>query len=144
MSSFTCINCRVAFADADLQRSHYKSDWHRYNLKRKVADLPPVTAENFQARVLAQRAQVNNKLSLQYCTSSYIYFNVPCVGYFFGCRFQSRRHQNLLDVRHAINTLPVRMPTQTICSLRNTKSRQSNMNRPNRRRLLFPWKQNLR
>ena len=58
MSLFTCITCRVAFADADLQRSHYKTDWHRYNLKRKVAELPHVTAENFQQRVLAQRAQV--------------------------------------------------------------------------------------
>ena len=43
---------------AALQKEHYKSDWHRYNLKRKVADLPPVTAENFQERVLAQRIQV--------------------------------------------------------------------------------------
>ncbi|KAI8515485.1 hypothetical protein Bbelb_062980 [Branchiostoma belcheri] len=58
MSSFTCISCRVAFASADLQRAHYKSDWHRYNLKRKVAELPPVTAENFQQRVMAQKAQV--------------------------------------------------------------------------------------
>ena len=58
MSLFTCITCRVAFADADLQRAHYKTDWHRYNLKRKVAELPPVTADNFQQRVLAQRAQV--------------------------------------------------------------------------------------
>ncbi|CAL9689432.1 unnamed protein product [Knipowitschia caucasica] len=56
MSSYTCISCRVAFADADIQRAHYKSDWHRYNLKRKVADMAPVTAENFQSRVLAQRA----------------------------------------------------------------------------------------
>lgn len=53
---YTCITCRVAFADADLQRGHYKTDWHRYNLKRKVAELPPVTADNFQERVLAQRA----------------------------------------------------------------------------------------
>ena len=43
---------------AELQKAHYKTDWHRYNLKRKVADLPPVTAENFQQRVLAQRQQV--------------------------------------------------------------------------------------
>lgn len=55
---FTCITCRVAFADAEFQRSHYKSDWHRYNLKRKVADLPHVSAEGFNQRVLAQRAQV--------------------------------------------------------------------------------------
>ncbi|KAK1786711.1 hypothetical protein P4O66_017094 [Electrophorus voltai] len=38
-----------------MQRAHYKTDWHRYNLKRKVAAMPPVTAESFQARVLAQR-----------------------------------------------------------------------------------------
>ncbi|XP_072298066.1 cytoplasmic 60S subunit biogenesis factor ZNF622 [Eucyclogobius newberryi] len=55
MASYTCISCRVAFGDGDVQRAHYKSDWHRYNLKRKVAEMPPVTAENFQERVLAQR-----------------------------------------------------------------------------------------
>lgn len=53
---YTCITCQVAFAESDLQRAHYKTDWHKYNLKRKVAELPPVTAENFQQRVLAQRA----------------------------------------------------------------------------------------
>ena len=46
----------MAFASADLQRAHYKTDWHRYNLKRKVAELPPITAEDFKQRVLAQRA----------------------------------------------------------------------------------------
>ncbi|KAM8838830.1 LOW QUALITY PROTEIN: cytoplasmic 60S subunit biogenesis factor ZNF622 [Synchiropus picturatus] len=56
MASYTCISCRVAFADGEVQRAHYKTDWHRYNLKRKVADMPPVTAENFQERVLSQRA----------------------------------------------------------------------------------------
>lgn len=54
--SYTCISCRVQFSDGEVQRAHYKTDWHRYNLKRKVADMPPVTAENFQERVLAQRA----------------------------------------------------------------------------------------
>ncbi|KAE8748355.1 hypothetical protein FOCC_FOCC004991 [Frankliniella occidentalis] len=54
-STFTCITCRVAFHDAEMQRSHYKTDWHRYNLKRKVADLPPVTVEEFNRRVVSQR-----------------------------------------------------------------------------------------
>ena len=53
---FTCISCRVVFRDAETQRGHYKSDWHRYNLKRKVAEMPPVSAENFQERVLSHRA----------------------------------------------------------------------------------------
>ncbi|KAM9323264.1 cytoplasmic 60S subunit biogenesis factor ZNF622 [Pholidichthys leucotaenia] len=63
MASYTCISCRVAFADGEVQRAHYKTDWHRYNLKRKVADMPPVTAENFQERVLAQRAATERQLS---------------------------------------------------------------------------------
>ncbi|CAC5406852.1 unnamed protein product [Mytilus coruscus] len=52
---YTCITCRVGFSTLDLQRGHYKTDWHRYNLKRKVAELPPVTADTFQQKVLAQR-----------------------------------------------------------------------------------------
>lgn len=63
MASYTCISCRVAFTDGEVQRAHYKTDWHRYNLKRKVADMPPVTAENFQERVLAQRAAAEQHLS---------------------------------------------------------------------------------
>ncbi|KAJ3085884.1 hypothetical protein HK102_013722, partial [Quaeritorhiza haematococci] len=48
--------CHVAFHTANQQREHYRSDWHRYNLKRKVVDLPPVTAENFAQRVQTQQA----------------------------------------------------------------------------------------
>jgi hypothetical protein len=33
---FTCMTCRVGFAAAAAHREHFKSDWHRYNLKRKV------------------------------------------------------------------------------------------------------------
>ncbi|XP_071592751.1 cytoplasmic 60S subunit biogenesis factor ZNF622 [Heliangelus exortis] len=70
MATYTCITCRVAFKDADIQRAHYKTDWHRYNLKRKVAEMPPVTAENFEERVLAQRAvaEEQNKITATYCT----------------------------------------------------------------------------
>merc|ERR1711931_143534 len=50
MSSLTCITCQVAFKESDLMRAHYKSDWHRYNLKRKVASLPPVTETAFSAK----------------------------------------------------------------------------------------------
>lgn len=58
MPLFTCITCRVSFADGEIQRRHYKTDWHRYNLKRKVAEMPPVTAEVFQQKVLAQKAEL--------------------------------------------------------------------------------------
>lgn len=51
----TCLNCCVRFADASMWRDHYRTDWHRYNLKRSVAELPPVTAEEFQRRIIQQR-----------------------------------------------------------------------------------------
>ncbi|XP_054730419.1 cytoplasmic 60S subunit biogenesis factor ZNF622 [Anastrepha obliqua] len=57
MSAHTCISCSVRFSTADMQRDHYKTDWHRYNLKRRVAELPPVTAEAFQDIVLRVREE---------------------------------------------------------------------------------------
>ncbi|KAF2719197.1 hypothetical protein K431DRAFT_286930 [Polychaeton citri CBS 116435] len=53
---FTCNTCQVAFRSSDLQRTHMQSDWHRYNLKRRVASLPPLTVEIFHEKVLANRA----------------------------------------------------------------------------------------
>ena len=38
------------FSDKDSLAEHYKSDFHKYNLKRKVAGLPPVTKDWFDAR----------------------------------------------------------------------------------------------
>jgi len=44
------VTCRVQYSDGEAQRLHYKSDWHRYNLKRKVASLPPVTEAVFREK----------------------------------------------------------------------------------------------
>ncbi|KAL7318666.1 pre-60S factor rei1 [Mucor circinelloides] len=51
---FTCLACQVAFQSAEGQRNHYRSDWHRYNLKRKVVSLPPVTSEQFNSKTEAR------------------------------------------------------------------------------------------
>ncbi|KAL6798163.1 C2H2 type zinc-finger domain-containing protein [Trichoderma camerunense] len=53
---YTCNSCQVAYRNIDLQKAHMKSDWHRYNLKRRVASLPPITAEIFTEKVLQARA----------------------------------------------------------------------------------------
>ena len=47
----TCITCSVAFTQTSGQRDHYKTDWHRYNLKRKVAEMPPVSENEFKNRM---------------------------------------------------------------------------------------------
>ncbi|XP_076274259.1 cytoplasmic 60S subunit biogenesis factor ZNF622-like [Rhynchophorus ferrugineus] len=74
--SFTCISCRVVFKEPEIQRLHYKSDWHRYNLKRKVAELPPVTSEEFQRRVHNQRnedeiSKQNHNVYCQACKKNF-------------------------------------------------------------------------
>ncbi|KAJ3047917.1 hypothetical protein HK097_011044, partial [Rhizophlyctis rosea] len=51
---YTCLACHVAFHTADQQRDHMRTDWHRYNLKRKVADLPPIPLETFAAKLKQQ------------------------------------------------------------------------------------------
>ena len=47
MNCYTCLTCRVVLSSNDTQRDHYKQDWHSYNLKRKLAALPPVTNEQY-------------------------------------------------------------------------------------------------
>ncbi|KIX97584.1 uncharacterized protein Z520_06361 [Fonsecaea multimorphosa CBS 102226] len=55
---YTCNSCAVAFRNSDAQRTHMRSDWHRYNLKRRLAELPAVSSEDYNEKVLA--AQANN------------------------------------------------------------------------------------
>ncbi|KAJ6558588.1 C2H2 type zinc-finger-domain-containing protein [Mycena vulgaris] len=54
---FTCLSCAIAFHSAEEQRAHYRSDHHRYNMKRRVASLPPVSADLFNQKVLDRRIE---------------------------------------------------------------------------------------
>lgn len=54
---YTCMACFAAFESSDLQREHYKTDWHRYNLKRKVADLPPLSYEAYLTRLAQEKIE---------------------------------------------------------------------------------------
>ncbi|KAL4873064.1 hypothetical protein BDV12DRAFT_161266 [Aspergillus spectabilis] len=53
---YTCNTCFVAFRSSDGQRDHMRTDWHLYNMKRRVASLPPVSQEIFNEKVLAAKA----------------------------------------------------------------------------------------
>ncbi|KAI0048301.1 hypothetical protein FA95DRAFT_1605394 [Auriscalpium vulgare] len=73
---FTCLSCAIAFLSAEDQREHYRSDHHRYNMKRRVAGLPPVTAAVFNQKVLERRQETAVMLSpkgssCEVCNKSY-------------------------------------------------------------------------
>jgi len=91
---FTCLACQVEFNTAKSQRVHYGTDWHRYNLKRKVAELPPVTSEVFNQKVLAQQAQSNDadrkaSFSAECAACNKIYYSENA----YGNHLQSNKHK---------------------------------------------------
>ncbi|XP_056008256.1 cytoplasmic 60S subunit biogenesis factor ZNF622-like [Ostrea edulis] len=112
---FTCISCRVGFQDGNLQRAHYKTDWHRYNLKRKVATLPPVTAEVFQEKVLSQRTKVEEEQKVtshicQLCSKHFSSENA------FQNHIQSKRHRDLVSKVERQDGEPSQQGSNTIIS----------------------------
>ncbi|KAL2067232.1 hypothetical protein VTL71DRAFT_1656 [Oculimacula yallundae] len=50
-SQFRCNICEIAFENNTLQRTHAKSDWHVYNLKRSLTSLPAISFPIYNTRV---------------------------------------------------------------------------------------------
>lgn len=65
----TCNACAILFPDFESQRAHMKSEWHRYNLKRKVALLPAIDEAVFNNKV-ASLSLSSDKESLEDLTGS--------------------------------------------------------------------------
>ena len=71
---YTCVSCSLAFSSADQQRTHFATDLHRYNAKRRVANLPAVTPDAFNAKVLEKRTLAEpetEKLFCECCNKSF-------------------------------------------------------------------------
>ncbi|GMM54804.1 Rei1 protein [Maudiozyma humilis] len=50
---YTCNSCSLGFDSSQDQRDHMKTEWHRYNLKRRVAQLPAISELVFNTKVRA-------------------------------------------------------------------------------------------
>lgn len=46
-----CNTCDAIVGDAKQFREHFKSDWHKHNMKRKTRQLPPVSPEDCAADI---------------------------------------------------------------------------------------------
>jgi len=68
-TSFTCLTCKVIFQTIEAQREHYKQEWHKYNLKRKVAGLPSITENDFNEKIKKQieEDELANKVNVYNC-----------------------------------------------------------------------------
>ncbi|GJQ10651.1 hypothetical protein GpartN1_g2442.t1 [Galdieria partita] len=56
----TCTACHVRIESAETIQSHYSSDWHRVNLKRKLAGLDPISYIEFEARLETVKVENEN------------------------------------------------------------------------------------
>jgi len=53
-TSYTCSTCQAIFSNTEAQREHYKQEWHKYNLKRKIAGLSPITNAEYIEKISKQ------------------------------------------------------------------------------------------
>lgn len=61
MRGLACNACNEEFQNEEAQKQHYKTEWHRYNLRRKVAGVPGVTEALFNLRIEALEAEKKKK-----------------------------------------------------------------------------------
>ena len=64
-----CLACDVSFSDREDQVDHYRLDWHRLNLKRRLALRPPLSQEEFE-RELGDLSSISGSDSESELTSS--------------------------------------------------------------------------
>lgn len=104
---FTCMTCSVAFYSPNEQRDHFRTDFHRYNMKRRVANLAPVSAAIFNEKVQERRAaldaeqkepEVTGKCSV--CSKTFSSENA------YRDHMQSKKHKE--NARKAPTKQPVR------------------------------------
>lgn len=96
---YTCMTCSVAFHAAADQRDHFRTDLHRYNMKRRVANLAPVSAQTFHDKLAQRRAQLVETEAAtraesgrcQVCSKSFSSQNA------YRDHMQSRKHREMLQ-----------------------------------------------
>ena len=57
-----CPTCLQSFTNTEAHKQHYKSDFHRYNLKRKMVKLAPITEQQFNAKKVESQAEQADEL----------------------------------------------------------------------------------
>jgi pre-60S factor REI1 len=84
-----CISCGLSF-DEGVIRDHYRSDFHRYNLKRTAAGLPPVDQSLFETRRKAAEAAIASKAAAEAAEPTH--FRCEITGKVFKTRAQFEQH----------------------------------------------------
>lgn len=66
-SILLCSTCQVTTADQESYKAHFKSEFHRYNIKRKLIDLPPLDETLYHQRQVVKEESGQLILKQYYC-----------------------------------------------------------------------------
>jgi pre-60S factor REI1 len=71
-SSHFCTACQSSIPASDYKTHYSKSDWHRYNVKRRVAGLASISQSLFESQLAAlhEKRQTSDKVKVDYSCSS--------------------------------------------------------------------------
>lgn len=64
--SYFCSSCHCYLQEEKAYKAHYKSEFHRYNIKRKLLDFAPVTYEQFIKRKNSKLTTKKRKIKIFY------------------------------------------------------------------------------
>ena len=95
---FTCLVCGIAFSISEQQRTHHSSDWHKYNLKRKMNGLASVGAQEFQQKV----EQKKKSTTTNNIVTELVYACQPCAKQYssenaFQVHTRSKKHMDKVN-----------------------------------------------
>jgi ribosome maturation protein SDO1 len=57
----SCNACSIDFTSTDELKAHHRLDWHRFNLKRKVKQLPPMNLVEYEGMKIKERDKFLNE-----------------------------------------------------------------------------------
>ncbi|XP_053200343.1 cytoplasmic 60S subunit biogenesis factor ZNF622-like [Panonychus citri] len=110
MATYTCLTCKVNFSTNEWQKQHYKSEWHQYNLKRKLVDLncvPFDTFEKIKARQVAAEIKENTRETNKYCAACRKAFSSTAA---FDQHCQSKKHREMVERKEIKDSIAAKNP----------------------------------
>ena len=74
-TNYTCVNCQTQFHNEEQYKLHYKSEHHRYNVKRKLINLPPLPLHDYNAQFaseLSSKSQSTTEIHCEVCCKKFM------------------------------------------------------------------------
>ena len=50
LTGLFCSTCETMYPDVKQHQTHYKTEFHKYNLKRRMVDLEPISIQFFEKK----------------------------------------------------------------------------------------------